>query len=309
MRQKPKVTRTAAERNTQVTHTTVERRVELARAKVNLTLHVTGQRPDGYHLLDSLVAFPQIGDRLCAEPADRLELIINGPFARNLDGPAEENLIVKAVAAFAKSSGIPAPKLRIDLTKRLPVASGIGGGSSNAATMLRLLEDITGQYLAEDTLHELALSLGADVPVCLNQEPQIMAGIGDVIRQGPQLPKCGIVLVNPKVEVSTPDVFRSMARRDNPAMPLMPEVFESPDHLARYLATCRNDLQEPAISLCPEIDSTLSALEGSDHIKLARMSGSGATCFGLCEQEEALEVERTLRASFANWWIAAGALT
>ena len=123
-------------------------RVELARAKVNLALHITGQQPDGYHLLDSLVVFPQIGDRLAIEAAGELDLQVEGPFARDLTGPVEENLILKAVRSFAEKAGIEVPQVRLTLTKRLPVASGIGGGSSDAATTLRLLEDFTGTYLA-----------------------------------------------------------------------------------------------------------------------------------------------------------------
>ena len=283
-------------------------RAELARAKVNLSLHVTGQRPDGYHLLDSLVAFPQVGDRLSLEPSESLELQIDGPFGRNLEGPPEKNLVLKAARAFAVVAGIPVPRVCVQLTKRLPVASGIGGGSSDAAAMLRLLEEFTGTFLPDDRLHELALSLGADVPVCLSQEPQIMRGIGDQVEPGPGLPRCGIVLVNPRVEVSTPEIFRSMTRRDNAAMPSIPESFDELDQLTDFLANCRNDLQEPAIGLCPEIGDVLSVLDSNNRVKLARMSGSGGTCFGLCEINDVMEVERELRTANGGWWIAAGPL-
>jgi 4-diphosphocytidyl-2-C-methyl-D-erythritol kinase len=284
-------------------------RVELARAKVNLALHITGQRPDGYHLLDSLVVFPQIGDRVALEPAGSLDLRLEGPFARDLDGPSENNLILKAVRAFAENAGIPVPNVRLTLTKRLPVASGIGGGSSDAATTLRLLEDFSGSYLPEETLHALALSLGADVPVCLFPEPQIMRGIGDELSPGPQLPVCGIVLVNPKVGVSTPDVFKNMSKRDNPPLPDLPERFSSVAQLTECLADCRNDMQDPAVSLCPEIGKVLSALEVDSRIAFARMSGSGATCFGLCELRDAMDIERQLRTAHPGWWIASGSLS
>jgi 4-diphosphocytidyl-2-C-methyl-D-erythritol kinase len=284
-------------------------RAELARAKVNLSLHVTGRRPDGYHLLHSLVAFPQIGDRLCLEPADVLELRLEGPFARDLDGPLSDNLILKAVRAFAETTGASLPGLRLTLTKRLPVASGIGGGSSDAATTLRLLEDYAGTYLEDEDLQALALSLGADVPVCLFPEPQIMRGIGDDLAPGPRLPDCGIVLVNPRAIVSTPDVFKALARPDNKPMPAPPDRFVSLADLAGYLARCRNDLQAPAIDLCPAIGEVLASLEAHERIAFARMSGSGATCFGLCETADAMAVERDLRTAHPNWWIASGPLT
>ncbi len=284
-------------------------RAELARAKVNLTLHITGQRPDGYHLLESLAAFPQIGDRLAVAAAEKLELVVEGPFARGLDGPPDGNLVLKAATAFSNAAGIPVPKVRFTLTKRLPVASGIGGGSSDAATALRLLEDFTGTYLAEKDLHELALSIGADVPVCLFPEPQLMRGVGEDLEPGPILPKCGIVLVNPKTGVSTPDVFRALEVRDNPPMPALPEKFDDLPRLASVLSECRNDLQEPAIGLCGTIDDVLSALKEDARIAFARMSGSGATCFGLCEMKDALDVERSLRTAHPDWWIASGPLT
>jgi 4-diphosphocytidyl-2-C-methyl-D-erythritol kinase len=284
-------------------------RVELARAKVNLALHITGRQSDGYHLLDSLVVFPQIGDRLAIEAADELDLRVEGPFARDLTGPVEDNLILKAVRSFAEKAGIDVPKVRLTLTKRLPVASGIGGGSTDAATTLRLLEDLTGTYLADEDLHALALTLGADVPVCLFPEPQIMRGIGGDLSTGPDLPACGIVLVNPRVGVSTPEVFKAMERRDNAPMDLMPEKFETLASLVAYLETCRNDLQDAAKSLCPEIGQVLSELEAEPRIDLARMSGSGATCFGLCELKDAMEIERTLRSAHPDWWIASGPLS
>lgn len=284
-------------------------RAELARAKVNLALHITGQRPDGYHLLNSLAVFPQIGDRLAMEPADALELRLEGPFARDLAGPEEDNLVLKAVRAYAEEAGLAVPALRLTLTKRLPVASGIGGGSSDAATALRMLEDFTGSYLSDENLHKVALALGADVPVCLFPEPQFMRGIGDDVSPGPDMPDCGIVLVNPKVSVSTPEVFKALARKDNPPLPVAPDGFESLAELCDYLSGCRNDLQEPACGLFGEIAECLSVLQTDGRIRLARMSGSGATCFGLCEKADAMDIERALRATHPHWWIASGPLT
>ncbi|WP_415716337.1 4-(cytidine 5'-diphospho)-2-C-methyl-D-erythritol kinase [Roseibium sp.] len=284
-------------------------RVELARAKVNLALHVTGQRSDGYHLLESLVAFPQIGDRIAVEAASAFELVLEGPFARNLDGPSSDNLIRKAVEAFSEAAGLSVPDIRITLSKRLPVASGIGGGSSDAATTLRLLEDYTGHYFSENELHRIALSLGADVPVCLYPETQIMRGIGDELSAGPLLPRCGIVLINPRVVVSTPEIFRAMTKRDNPGLPKTPERFADLEGLTGYLQSCRNDMQPVAAELQPDIVDVISALDGDDRVQFARMSGSGATCFGLCEPKDTMDIERDIRAKHPDWWIASGPLT
>lgn len=284
-------------------------RAELARAKVNLALHITGQRPDGYHLMDSLAVFPQIGDRLALEPADTLELKLEGPFARDLSGPVEDNLILKAIRGYAEAAGIDVPALRLTLSKRLPVASGIGGGSSDAATALRMIEDVSGSYLSDENLHALALGLGADVPVCLFPEPQFMRGIGDTLSPGPEMPACGIVLVNPKIAVSTPEVFQALTRKNNSPLPAAPDGFETLAELSSYLSACRNDLQEPACRLCSDIGDCLSALEDDSRISFARMSGSGATCFGLCEKADAMEVERALRATHPQWWIASGSLS
>lgn len=282
--------------------------VELAPAKVNLALHVTGKRPDGYHLLDSLVAFPQVGDRLSVAKADRPEFVLEGPFGPDLSGDADDNLVLRTVKAFEAAAKTDLPALKITLTKRLPIASGVGGGSSDAAATLRLLEDFTGIYLPDETLHRLALSLGADVPVCLIPEARRMQGIGGDLENVPRLPDCGIVLINPRVEVPTPSVFKALANPNNSGLPSMPESFPDASALVAYLANCRNDLQDPAIRICEEIGHVLSALEADGRVQLARMSGSGATCFGLCNRGEALEVERNVRSAHPQWWVASGPL-
>nr|WP_319382609.1 4-(cytidine 5'-diphospho)-2-C-methyl-D-erythritol kinase [uncultured Roseibium sp.] len=281
---------------------------ELARAKVNLALHITGQRTDGYHLLESLVVFPQIGDRLSVETSETLELVIEGPFAHDLKGPAGENLVVKAICLFADAAGLDPLTLKVTLSKRLPVASGIGGGSSDAATALRLLEHHTGTYLDDDRLHGIALKLGADVPVCLTSQPQIMRGIGEDVSPAPQLPQCGMVLINPRIEVSTPGVFKTLKKRSNPGLPKFPERLDALPELVDLLRRCRNDLQQPAVDLCPQIGDVVEALETEEGVVLARMSGSGATVFGLCEAGREMELERSLRARRPDWWVASGRL-
>lgn len=281
---------------------------ELARAKVNLALHITGLRADGYHVLESLVVFPQIGDRLSIEASDALELRVEGPFAHYLEGPAEDNLVLKAVTLFAEAAGTGPLKLKLTLSKRLPVASGIGGGSSDAATALRLLEDHTGIYLDDDRLQGIALELGADVPVCLSSRPQLMRGIGGEVSSAPQMPECGMVLANPRLGVSTPDVFKALENRRNAALPPLPDSFADLSELAGLLTLCRNDLQQPAIGIRPEIGEVLETLGAEDDIVFARMSGSGATVFGLCEAGREIELERSLRTRHPGWWIASGRL-
>lgn len=300
--------KTAVEPAGMTTSSTSAVRAELARAKVNLALHVTGQRKDGLHLLESLVAFPQIGDRIAMEPSGGLELLIEGPFARDLQD-AGGNLVLKMVHGFAQAAEISVPSVKITLTKRLPVASGIGGGSSDAATTLRLLEDLSGVYLSEDDRDRLAVSLGADVPVCLEPEPQIMKGIGEELSQGPLLPACGIVLVNPRVGVETPAVFQALANRKNPPLSNAPDKFSDLAALTSYLKESRNDLQPAAIAVCPQISDVLSALEADSRVAFARMSGSGATCFGLCELSESRSIENDLRQAHPDWWVSSGPLS
>jgi 4-diphosphocytidyl-2-C-methyl-D-erythritol kinase len=280
---------------------------EIARAKINLALHVTGRREDGYHVLDSLVVFPDIADRLSLEPAKALELRLEGRFASALEGPAQDNLVLKAVHRFADTSGISAD-VRLTLEKNLPVASGIGGGSADAAAALRLMERYTGQSLPQQQRHDLALALGADVPVCLDQKPTRMLGIGDQLTQAPAMPPAGIVLVNPMEAVSTPAVFKVMTKRDNPPLPDLPAKFADLDVLCAYLRETRNDMQAAAQALCPAITDVIAALNALPDVAFVRMSGSGATCFALCEPGRENRIATDIAAGHPDWWIAAGRL-
>jgi 4-diphosphocytidyl-2-C-methyl-D-erythritol kinase len=271
---------------------------ELAPAKVNLALHVTGRRRDGYHLLDSLVVFPAIGDLVEAEPAAGLSLTLDGPFARDL-GAGPENLVLRA-AQLIRPAGQGAA---IRLVKALPVASGIGGGSSDAAATLRLLARLwkvplppTGQ----------TATLGADVPVCLRTTPQRLQGIGERLTPV-ELPPFWIVLANPGFPLSTPAVFAGLAQRDNTPLPDLPARFGTPDALFDWLGRTRNHLEAPAIALQPAIGPVLDALAAQAGCGMARMSGSGATCFGAFAGEiEALAAATALRRAEPAWWIAAG---
>lgn len=287
--------------------TETDRSCEVARAKINLALHVTGRRDDGYHLLDSLVVFPDIGDRLSIAPANDLELQIEGPFAPALEQDQDDNLVVHAVKRFTEITGTAA-HVRLTLTKNLPVASGIGGGSADAAAAIRLLKRFTGTPLAKEQRLKLALSLGADVPVCLEQKPSRMSGIGEIVVPAPAMPEAGIVLVNPREAVSTPAVFKAMTKRDNPALPELPERFADLAELLAYLQTTRNDMQAAAASLCPAISEVMAVLTALPEVQFARMSGSGATCFALCQAGMERQIAAAVSASHPNWWLASGRL-
>ncbi|WP_108484851.1 4-(cytidine 5'-diphospho)-2-C-methyl-D-erythritol kinase [Oceaniglobus ichthyenteri] len=265
-----------------------------APAKINLTLHVTGQRDDGYHLLDSLVVFGDVGDHVHVRLARDWSLVVTGPKAAGVPCDAD-NLVLRA-ARFA--GGHPCA---ITLEKNLPIASGIGGGSSDAAACLRALHRLDGRPIP-DGLEQI----GADLPVCMAASPTRMSGIGEVLQPVPTLPPLWVVLVNPGLGVATGSVFRAMRSRSNPAMaPKLPD-WHGGDGLIEWLAAQRNDLEPPACLILPEIPRTLDQLRKTDGCKLARMSGSGATCFGLFTDGALAEAAaETLRANGAGSWVAA----
>lgn len=264
---------------------------EFAPAKVNLCLHVTGQRVDGYHLLESLVVFADIGDRVTVSPGQGLT--ITGPQAGGLKA-SDDNLCLRA--ARAMGGGVA-----VTLEKVLPVASGIGGGSADAAAVLRAMARM-GLPLPDPAG---VLALGADVPVCLAGRAARMEGVGEVLTPA-VLPEAWLVLANPGVAVPTPQVFRALARRDNPPMQPVPVLADAAG-LAAWLADQRNDLEAPAIALAPVIAGVRAALASRPGCLLARMSGSGATCFGLfADEESATAAARALSAGQPEWWVAAG---
>lgn len=276
---------------------------EAAPAKINLYLHIVGRRDDGYHLLDSLVGFAEAGDVLQATPADDLRLTLTGPFGGTLAAEAD-NLVLRAARALAEAAGVP-PRADLVLDKHLPVASGIGGGSADAAATLRLLQRLWGCRLPDDVLHRLALRLGADVPVCLHSKTRRMSGIGDRLDPAPALPDCGLLLVNPGIAVETRAVFQ--AREGGFSAPArLPASWTDAADLAACLAATRNDLQAPALRLQPVIGRVLAAIAAQPDCLLARMSGSGATCFGLFPTPAAAQrAAVALRAE--GWWCAGGA--
>ncbi|MBX2854414.1 MAG: 4-(cytidine 5'-diphospho)-2-C-methyl-D-erythritol kinase, partial [Rhodobacteraceae bacterium] len=223
----------------------------LARAKLNLCLHVVGQRPDGYHRLDSLVVFPEIGDLIEAAPSKRVSLSLAGPFAQELGG-CGDNLMVRAaeqLSAWAVRQGAQVSGAALLLEKRLPVASGLGGGSADAAATLQLLCDLWGVAPNSTELAEIALGLGADVPACLSPDPVWMRGIGEELSPGPDLPSFWVVLVNPGASVSTPRIFAALQNKCNSPVRSAPERFSDLDKLLSWLRETRNDLQPPALSV------------------------------------------------------------
>ena len=272
-----------------------------APAKLNLYLHVTGRRADGYHELDSLVTFTALADTLEIAPAEALDLAVTGPFANALAGA--DNLAARAAAALADRLGRPAD-VRIALDKRIPVAAGLGGGSADAAAVLRGLARLWGLGAGyAGTLHETALSLGADVPVCLDSRAACMTGIGEALSAPPRLPPCAVLLVNPGVPVPTGPVFAARRGPFSAACPIDEAPQDAPA-LAALLRTRRNDLERPAREQVPEIGLVLTRLAEAPGCLLARMSGSGGTCFGLFEDlAAAAGAAGAIAGGHPGWWV------
>jgi 4-diphosphocytidyl-2-C-methyl-D-erythritol kinase len=275
-----------------------------APAKLNLYLHVIGRRPDGYHLLDSLVAFASAHDTVIVAPADTLELALEGPFGTALAAEAD-NLVLRAARLLADEAGRQ-PAASITLVKRLPLASGIGGGSADAAATLRALARLWGLTLDETTLMALALRLGADVPMCVAGHAAFAGGIGELLSPAPALPAAGLLLVNPGAPLSTPAVFRARTGPFSTAGRFA-EAPRDVAALAALLAARGNDLTAAACALCPVIAEVLEALAGTPGCRLARMSGSGATCFGLFDDEATAAAAARIVAR-DGWWTAPGRL-
>ncbi len=277
--------------------------VETARAKINLALHVTGQRDDGYHLIESLAVFADTGDRLTFRPASEACFTLSGPFAGNLSA---DNLALRARDALqqaARSSGHATPPVAIHLEKNLPVAAGLGGGSADAAACLRGLSRLWDLPRPLPDLDGIALKLGADVPMCMVSRPLVASGIGEKITRLNAFPPLALVLVNPGIAVSTPEVFGRLANKQNPSM-RAPRVGTAAA-LAEALGSLRNDLQAPAESIAPLIADVRKAISATGAL-LTRMSGSGASCFGLYpDMEKAKEAADSLRATHSTWYVCA----
>ncbi|MEM1287934.1 MAG: 4-(cytidine 5'-diphospho)-2-C-methyl-D-erythritol kinase [Pseudomonadota bacterium] len=268
----------------------------LARAKVNLALHVTGRRPDGYHSLSSLVAFADVGDDIRVSASGRDRLTVDGPFAAQVPG-LTENLLGKALALVRRWQRDDIPRgVSIKLTKNLPISSGIGGGSADAAALIGLL---TGGRELSPLERADTLSLGADIPMCLTGGAALVSGIGEEL-DPIEIPALAAILVNPGEPVSTPEVFRALEQQDNAGLPAVPAVARVPD-FTNWLRGTRNDLETPAISLEPTIGAALDAMGDA---RISRMSGSGATCFGIFDsRRQANAAAHRVQASHPHWWV------
>ncbi len=303
-----------------------EKSIVTAHAKINLALHVTGQREDGFHLLDSLVCFTEYGDRLMIEPSengsDLLKLDIIGPFATSLEVQGQEktgdNLVARAAIALAEEfgrAGVTCRNVRIVLEKNLPVASGIGGGSADAAAALLLLAEFWGGKATPD-LSGLAIKLGADIPMCLDSRPKRIRGTGELISELDLSASFPVLLVNPNVSLSTPEVFGALGSKNNGSISENEIIdFERSDSsrnsdevtfvdtVVRTLSVLRNDLQVPAISLVPEIGDVIASVRQQPGCRFVRMSGSGATCFGIFENDSQARTAMTqIKEHHPDWW-------
>ena len=268
-----------------------------APAKINLTLHVTGQRSDGYHLLDSLVVFADVGDRVRVMPAEETTLEVTGPMAAGCPS-GETNLVMKAAGLF----DLP---VAITLDKHLPVAAGIGGGSSDAAATLHAMAELTGT----NTIPEGATGLGADVRVCLMRQAARMRGIGEDVQPVEGMPELSAVLANPGVEVATAQVFQALEDKNGAPMPKRIPRWRAGWSAIDWISKQRNDLEAPATLVAPVIAEVLDALRGLPGARFARMSGSGATCFALFEDRtEADHAAEHLASAHPDWWVTAATL-
>ncbi len=273
-----------------------------APAKINLTLHVTGQQSDGYHLLDSLVVFAGVSDQLTATLAPDISLTVSGPFAAGVPSDST-NLVMKAARALQAARSVK-KGAAITLEKNLPHAAGIGGGSSDAAATLAMLSKLWGVPPLKATAPEV-LALGADVPVCMRAlSPIRMSGIGDVLSPVPALPRCALVLARPPVDVPTAAVFKKLKAKDGAPMTRFPTRPDF-DAFVGWLNANRNDLRVPAGKVAPEIEATIKKLESFPTVAAAGMSGSGATCFGLVkDMAAARQIARVVQVSEMSWWVA-----
>lgn len=282
-----------------------------APAKINLALHVTGRRDDGYHRIETIAVFADIGDRIGISAAETDRFLIEGPEAAALAGePPSQNLVVRArdlMRDVLNEHGIPAPPAAIVLDKHLPAGSGIGGGSADAAATVAGLMLHWQADAAAQAIRERAMSLGADVPMCLASRPLIASGAGEEIRPLSGMPSLALVLANPRRHVSTPAVFAALEKRDNPALPAdgTAGLRSAGDWAAWLSRNTRNDLQAPSARLTPEIEECLAALDATAPL-LARMSGSGATCYGIYDDMGAARAAaKDLLHRRPDWWITA----
>lgn len=281
---------------------------EFAPAKINLFLHVGPLAADGYHEVHSLMVFANVGDRVRADPADRMEFAVDGPFAAGLATDAD-NLVVRARDAFVARAPSPVAPFRLTLLKALPVAAGLGGGSSDAAATLRLLNAEWAPGLTAEDLWRIAVTLGADTPACLKGRAVLASGRGERLEAPTPFPAMDAVLANPRVASPTGAVYRAFDEAGavgGADVPNWPGDVITAAGVAAFLGQCRNDLEAPAIGIQPAIAEVLASLRGAREALLARMSGSGATCFALCDDAGAAErLAARLSGAHPTWWVRA----
>ena len=289
----------------------------LAPAKINLTLRILGRRADGFHELESLVAFAPFGDRLTFLPGGPLDLDVSGPTAEGA-GALPDNLVLRAARSLAER--IEGVRLgRFTLHKELPSGAGLGGGSADAAAALRLIVRANGISIDDARVHDAARATGADIPVCLDPRPRIMRGIGEILSAPVTLPQLGILVVHPGFALSTGPVFKALGLTPGEqfagASPRQGELGEERwqgadrERLLAWLASECNDLEAPAIAIAPAVADVLGLIAGLAGCRLARMSGSGSACFGLFDDgEAAAAATRDVAALRPSWWVRAGLL-
>ena len=277
-----------------------------APAKINLYLHITAKRNDNYHLIESLIVFANYGDKITVTPAEKFGLQINGQFAPYIK-PNNDNLVIKAAMLLAKASGIKATG-NITLTKNLPIASGIGGGSADAAAALLALRKLWDVPISNEDMSNLAIKLGADVAICLQRTASIVTGIGEKINPVPILPKFWLVLVNPNLLVSTAEVFAAYKDKFSTPQPMNTQPKDL-EELISLLSNRGNDLTGASISIAPVIKEVIEVLEATPNTVLSRLSGSGATCFAIFKTKfDAEAAAKKLIHKYPQWWVRATSL-
>jgi 4-diphosphocytidyl-2-C-methyl-D-erythritol kinase len=284
---------------------------EFAPAKINLALHVVGRRPDGYHLLESLVVFANFGDTISAAPGqDGLSLSIDGPLGNELSVMArgDDNLVKRAARLLAGAAGMRSlPQTDIILSKRIPIAAGLGGGSADAAAALRLLDRYWQTNLGPEQLARIGLQLGADLPMCIASRPSIARGVGERIAHAPGIPKLPVVVLHPSIPVATAAVFGKVTDPRRSGLPPLPTHFRSIVSLVQWLRETRNDLVEATAQVTGLAGRASKALAADPDCLFARMTGSGAAAFGIFASRAAAERAATrLGAAHPHWWVAAG---
>ena len=272
-----------------------------APVKINLYLHITGRREDGYHEVDTLIAFTDFGDEIAAQASDTLKVSAEGAFADELP-QGEDNLVVKAVEALRHEAG-EIRHAHVTLSKRIPLAAGVGGGSADAAAAMWAASRVWGLDTKDKVdLFKVGRPLGADVPACLYRRPAFAAGIGQDLIAAPTLPEAGILLVNPGIKLSTPSVFRARSGGFSPDMSDPAATLDTVPRLVSFLEDRANDLTDAAIKLCPAVRDVLDTLERLPGCRMARMSGSGATCFGIFDDIDAARAAEQALDAPDHWW-------